>query len=267
MKSASRFRRATLGVCLTLGAACGGSPGTPSPNQTQPPVPTVISVSLLGANASIQIVGQTLSLKVIETLSDSSTRDISATCSFESSNTSVATANSSGLVTAWATGVTTMTAVQLESGTQNTVASGTVSVLNGPVPDPSEIPTLLSPDEGAVLTAAPSGVATFNWSAVPGATAYHLNIQHTGSMFPALDKADIANPPWQIATGGIDRPNFAGWHWSVQARVGGIYQPWSSVRAFSYTAASREASAPVGSGWWLSAPVSSTRPAQSTRVP
>jgi hypothetical protein len=228
-------RRLILSVCLGLSASCGSS-SSATPTPSPPPAPTLKAIAFATTSLTISSVGQTAQLQVVGTYSDGSTKDITSSDEFTSSRIDVATATSTGLVTAWEPGTTTFSALEKASGALGVVATATVTVANGPPSDPTLVPALLSPDDNAAVPASPTGILTFNWSSVPGATAYHLSVDHAAAQFPTLDKADIPSPPWQIATNVVAN-NFNGWRWSVQAKVNGVFQAWSVVRVFNFVSA------------------------------
>jgi hypothetical protein len=76
---------------------------------TTPPAPTLSSISISPANASITT-GATQQFTATGTYNDGSTANVTSTAAWTSSNTSVATINSAGLATAVAGGSTTIAA-------------------------------------------------------------------------------------------------------------------------------------------------------------
>jgi uncharacterized protein YjdB len=101
-----------LVICICIGiTGCGGSSKSAS---TQTASITTISV---GASASSLSVGQTLQLAAIATYSDKSTKDVTSTATWQSSDPTIATISSSGRLTATKAGtVTVMATVGTTSG-------------------------------------------------------------------------------------------------------------------------------------------------------
>ena len=75
-------------------------------------------------------------------------------------------------------------------------------------------------------TCPPAANWTFTWSAVPGATAYHLDV---GSF---VDMPGIVGKTYEFVPGGVVAPNLQA-QWSVRAAVQGTYQAWSPANTFS----------------------------------
>jgi len=215
---------------------------------------------MTGANTTIPAVGGTVQINIVGTYSDGSTKDVTTMMQIGSSDATVASVMQSGLTTGWAVGQVTITAYLLLGGDLTPKASGTLAVATGPATDPTLVPTLLSPDDGATITESQTGILTFNWSTVPGATAYHLNLKGESATFPAIDKPDIANPPYQITTAGIDTGTL--WHWLVQAQVNGTFQAWSPPRMLSFTAGAHAMRSSAALPW----PVLSAPPAPPTSL-
>ncbi len=106
------------GLMATFKAAAGGPP------------PTLRTISVTPSNPSIAIGGSPLQLTATGTYSDSSTQNITSSCTWTSAATGVATVNSSGQVTGVATGAAKITcAVGSVSGfTTVTVTPGSAAI-------------------------------------------------------------------------------------------------------------------------------------------
>jgi Bacterial Ig-like domain (group 2) len=226
-----------LATAMAIAIGCGGTPTTPA----APAVATLMSVSVSGVQATLEV-GQTSQLAVTGLYSDGSHKDLTGQSQFASSNPPVASVGPSGLLTAWSSGIATITAEPRNPAVQNfQPLSGAVAVAAGPPFSLNVIPTLLSPANSATLPNNcphdPCNVIwTFTWSAVPGATAYHLNVIHAGASFAIIDVAEITDPSYQFNLsalgGGIASFNLQDWRWMVQAKVQGVYQAWSPFNSF-----------------------------------
>src|SRR6266568_1034294 len=86
--------------------ACGGGSKSPS-TPTQSATITAVSV---GATSSSVVAGQTLQLTAIATYNDNTTKDITSTATWQSSDATIASISSSGLVSALKSGQITATA-------------------------------------------------------------------------------------------------------------------------------------------------------------
>lgn len=109
-------------------------------------------------------------------------------------------------------------------------------------PDLSHIATLLSPPESAIVD---NGCASqtdqiewdFDWSDVPNATAYQLQVNRVGSTYALIDRNDLIASKYRHASIGYIIPaNSTGWQWRVRAMVRGEFQAWSAARSFSVEA-------------------------------
>jgi hypothetical protein len=255
MANADLFRSAAL-VSLGVLASCSGQTSTtPTPPQTPTP-PTLVSIAMTGANVTIPAAGGTAQVNVVGIYSDGSRQDITSQTEIASSDPKVfSVTNRTGAGIAWSAGSVTLTAYELSAGNLAPVATGTMTVASAPAADPGEIATLVSPDDGAVVQATQTGIVTFNWSAVPGATAYHLDLKEDAATFPAIDNSTIPNPPWQFATGGLGTSQ--GWRWTVQAEVGGVFQAWAPLKAFSVVRSTTPAASSAAVAAFLLQPVAS----------
>lgn len=75
----------------------------------------------------------------------------------------------------------------------------------------------------------------FDWSGCPGATQYHLYVQHVdiGSI-PTIDDDTIVDTTYHHERQGsfITNPNRWYWEWKVRAKVDGQWGEWSETRWF-----------------------------------
>jgi hypothetical protein len=103
---------------------------------------------------------------------------------------------------------------------------------------PSAVPVPLAPLAGAVLDngcydRTNAMTWSFDWSDVPGATAYHLFVQHATAPIPLVDDATIATSSFEYTSSGAYTLNLDGWQWKVRAQVGGTFGDWSPVTTFA----------------------------------
>jgi len=101
------------------------------------------------------------------------------------------------------------------------------------------IPVLLSPPNGATLDngcrleVSNPIVWTFDWSDVPGATAYHLLGTNPRATAPWVDNPNILVSEYERNTRGwILDSNARGFQWRVRARIGDTWGDWSVTRSF-----------------------------------
>lgn len=100
-------------------------------------------------------------------------------------------------------------------------------------------PLLISPANGAVMdngcSPKPNGITwDFDWSDVPGATAYHLRVWKNPAL-PIINNMSVPSSSFHYASPPADyiiNTNLTGWRWMVRAKVRGVWGPWSSVRTF-----------------------------------
>jgi len=133
---ASLRRRIKLHLCVSslllsfleiaLIGCGGGNAGGGGSNPTPTPTPTLTSISVTPTNPSIAF-GSNEQFTATGTYSDGSAKDLTATASWSSSATAVATISSGGLATSVAQGVTTISAA---SGS----ATGSTTLTVGPPP-------------------------------------------------------------------------------------------------------------------------------------
>jgi uncharacterized protein YjdB len=106
----------TLMICIAF-TGCGGQGGSSS--SSSPLSPTVTAVSV-GAVTSSLSVGGTLQLTATATYSDKSTKDVTSSATWESSDATIATVSSTGLLSALKPGNFTVTS--MVAGTTGTMA-------------------------------------------------------------------------------------------------------------------------------------------------
>ncbi len=131
--------------------ACGGEETTTSPGgQQQPPAPTVASVAVTPASATLVSFGETAQLTA--SAQDASGNTISGkTFTWSSSDVSIATVSSSGLATAIANGAATITATT--EGVQGSASLTVAQVV-------AYVTNFLSNDVSVLATASNTVVAT-----------------------------------------------------------------------------------------------------------
>src|SRR5262249_11050791 len=94
--------------------------------------PTLTSVSINPQDPSLQASGQSIQLEAIGTYNDGSTKTVTGSCTWTSSDTSVLTVNTTGLVTAVTSSQETAT-VTADCITSSGDASGDVTITIGQV--------------------------------------------------------------------------------------------------------------------------------------
>jgi hypothetical protein len=99
----------------------------------------------------------------------------------------------------------------------------------------SNVPKLLSPDDGAVLNKHDPQVWEFTWSKVPRAERYQFFIAHSSDINHPVGSQEVEVPfyrlPYPHLFQGED-PYRKGWTWKVRAQVAGEWSKWSEVRTF-----------------------------------
>jgi len=73
----------------------------------------------------------------------------------------------------------------------------------------------------------------FDWSDVPGATAYQLRVWRNPSL-PVVNNMSIPSSSYHYDSPHtfVINSNLNGWRWMVRAKVHGVWGPWSVVRFF-----------------------------------
>ncbi len=112
-----------------------------------------------------------------------------------------------------------------------TAGAATIGLSGTGLAPSANVPTLISPVNGAVLPNSAPGnrpVWTFTWSAVAGTLTYHLYVRHAGATLPAVDVSGIAATTYGYQTiGDITPENLLNWQWMVQSDEG-----WSDTGTF-----------------------------------
>jgi hypothetical protein len=105
-------------------------------------------------------------------------------------------------------------------------------------PIPPVVPVLISPANGAVMDNGcqnkKNGITwDFDWSDVPGATAYHLRVWRNPSL-PIINNMAIPASQYHYDSpqSFVINSNLNGWRWMVRAKVHGVWGRWSAVRFF-----------------------------------
>ena len=130
------------GIAVLPGCGGGGAPsGGGGQNQ-----PTLVSINITPANPTIGL-GATQQFTVTGTYSDGTTRTLSGSGNWQSSNTSVATINTSGLATAVSSGTTT---ISVSSGT---ISGSTVLTVANALKSIAVTPATVAPTGTQQLTA------------------------------------------------------------------------------------------------------------------
>jgi hypothetical protein len=115
-------RLALIVIALGVSCSCGSSSSPSSPTAPSSSSATVSSV-LVSGGTSLSKAGQTVQLTATATFSDGTTQNVTASATWQSSNTGVATVTPGGLVTAVTSGTVTLTATY-----QGKSATATVSI-------------------------------------------------------------------------------------------------------------------------------------------
>jgi hypothetical protein len=99
-------------------------------------------------------------------------------------------------------------------------------------------PQLISPNNGEVMDngcADKSNGITwdFDWSDVPGATAYHLRVWRNPAL-PVINDMNVAGSSFHYDSPQtyVINTNLLGWRWMVRAKVHGVWGRWSRVGTF-----------------------------------
>lgn len=106
-----------------------------------------------------------------------------------------------------------------------------------PMPPPA--PVLISPVNGALMDngckPTPDGITwDFDWSDVPGATAYHIRVWRNPAL-PLINNMSVPSSSFNYVSAPADHiinANRTGWRWRVRAKVGGSWGRWSAIRFF-----------------------------------
>ncbi len=107
-----------------------------------------------------------------------------------------------------------------------------------PKPAPPPAPTLISPASGAIMDNGCKPMHNnvtwdFDWSDVPGATAYHIRAWKNPAI-PFVNDMAVPSSSYHLdkPTGFFINTNLTGWRWTVRAKVHGVWGPWAVARGF-----------------------------------
>ena len=98
---------------------------------------------------------------------------------------------------------------------------------------PAACPVLRAPAPGALLRDASVGEAAcwrFEWTGCLGADAYTIVVRCAGASAPSI-VAEVAATAFTLVRIG-PAPNVGTCTWRVRARIDGVWEAWSAVRAF-----------------------------------
>lgn len=107
-----------VAFCIGL-TACGGGGG--SHNTTPPPPPTLSSIAVSSTGSTV-VVGMTLQMKAEGKYSDGSTKDMTSSVTWSSSDTNIATVSATGLVTGVGSGTVNIKAASGSVSNQSAVS-------------------------------------------------------------------------------------------------------------------------------------------------
>ena len=104
---------------------------------------------------------------------------------------------------------------------------------------PVPAPMLISPVNGMFMDNGCSPRANgitwdFDWSDVPGASAYHIRVWRNPAI-PLINNMSVPSSSFHYVSAPSDyvaNTNLNGWRWMVRAKVGRAWGPWSAVRTF-----------------------------------
>lgn len=114
-----RITAALIVACCIGLTACGGGGG--SNNTTPPPPPTLSSITVSSTGATV-VVGMTLQMSAQGKYSDGTTKDMTSSVTWSSSDTNIATISAAGLVTGVASGSVNIKAASGSVSNQSAVA-------------------------------------------------------------------------------------------------------------------------------------------------
>jgi hypothetical protein len=107
-----------------------------------------------------------------------------------------------------------------------------------PGPAPSGVPNLISPTADAIVDNGCGGgwdpvEWSFDWSDVPGAEVYALQVWLTGAQTLFIDRNDLSSSDFLSVSGGwVPDDGLYQWNWRARARVNGLWGEWSETRGF-----------------------------------
>jgi hypothetical protein len=112
-------------------------------------------------------------------------------------------------------------------------------IVSGTLPMAPPAPMLISPASGALMDNGCKPKADgitwdFDWSDVPGATAYHLRVFRNPAL-PLINNMSVPASTYHYVSAPNDHiinANLSGWRWMVRAKVHGVWGRWSAPRGF-----------------------------------
>jgi len=146
----------------------------------------------------------------------------------------------------------TATATPTSRPAQPTIGSNTPTptATDTPTPRPPCIPSLISPESGAVLDNGRTDrmddiVWDFDWSDCEGDALYRLLVVGPPSIEPVID-AIISDSSYHYVCEGcyIREVDRYAWKWIVRAQVDGQWGEWSELRTFSVEPVNSDAPSP-----------------------
>ena len=111
-------------------------------------------------------------------------------------------------------------------------------LIPAPAPPPAA-PVLISPANGALMDNGCKPKADgikwdFDWSDVPGATAYHIKVFRNPNI-PLINNINVQTSEYHYVSAPADHiinSNLNLWRWMVRARGPAGWSKWSTARAF-----------------------------------
>jgi hypothetical protein len=100
------------------------------------------------------------------------------------------------------------------------------------------VPNLISPTADAIVDNGCGGgwdpvEWSFDWSDVPGAEVYALQVWLTGAQTLFIDRNDLSSSDFLSVSGGwVPDDGLYQWNWRARARVNGLWGEWSETRGF-----------------------------------
>jgi WD40 repeat protein len=126
-------------------------------------------------------------------------------------------------------------AVHVSPPAKPDVSGGPPSTTERQLPSPA-VPRLVAPSPGALMDNSRQdrrdGISwEFDWSDVPGATAYHLYVIGPTALNPVINRDGLVVSGYHHESRGYI-VRLKGWRWKVRAMVDGAWGPWSEERTF-----------------------------------
>ncbi len=99
---------------------------------------------------------------------------------------------------------------------------------------PPAPPRTVAPASGDTVPNTVQGTLTwtFDWTDVPGASAYHLEVVRAGAPRAFLNEEALTASTYTLSRSGGAIPMTEGWSWRVRAKVGGAWTDWSMRALF-----------------------------------